>query len=87
MNFGWRLEPSRQSRRMVSPIFGLEKRSLDQLEVVVEVGVRHRRHDGDDLVALDLGEEGADQRVLHRLVDEVDVHQRRPDRRWSRGRH
>ena len=26
MNFGWRLEPSRQSRRMVSPILGLAKR-------------------------------------------------------------
>ena len=26
MNFGWRLEPSRQSRRMVSPILGLSQR-------------------------------------------------------------
>ena len=35
----------------------------------------HRRDDGDDLVALDLLQEGADERVLHGLVDEVDVHE------------
>jgi len=26
MNFGWRLEPSKASRTLVSPIFGLAKR-------------------------------------------------------------
>ena len=75
MNFGWRFEPSRQSRRMVSPILGLQAALLDLAEIVVEVGVGHRRHDRDDLVALDLLQEGADQRVLHALVDEVDVHE------------
>ena len=77
MNLGWRFEPSRQSRRMVSPILGLSQRRIDQCEVVVEVGAGDRRQDRQDLLGLDLGEEGADQGVGHALVDEVDVHQAR----------
>ena len=50
MNFGWRFEPSRQSRRMVSPILGLSQRRIDQREVVVEVGAGDRREDRDDLL-------------------------------------
>ena len=73
MNFGWRLEPSRQRRRMVSPILGLSQRRSIEREVVVEVGAGDRRQDRDDLLALDLLQEGADQRVGHALVDEVDV--------------
>ena len=72
---------------MVSPILGLAKRRSISGEIVAEVGVGHRRHDGDDLLALDLVEEGADQRVLHRLVDEMDVQQRGGIGDGRRGRH
>ena len=42
----------------------------------MEIDARHRRHDGNNLFMLELGEEPADQRVRHRLVDEVDVEER-----------
>ncbi len=48
-------------------------------------GARHRRHGRDDLVLLELVEEIADQRLLHRLMHEMDVHQpgRIGDRRMA----
>ena len=72
---------------IVSPIFGLAKRLRDQLAIVLEPGVRRRRHDRDDLVLVSLSRKRAHLVVLHRLVDEMDVEQRRPDRRSWRGRH
>ena len=49
----------------------------DEREVVGEVGAGDQGQDREDLLGLDLLEEGADQRVGHALVDEVDVEEAR----------
>ena len=49
-NFGWRFEPSRQRAADGVADLGVEVALLDLLEVAVEVGVRDRGHDRDDLV-------------------------------------
>jgi hypothetical protein len=85
MNFGCRFEPVKAEAAFGIGDLGVGETLDDQAVVVAEVGVGDRGDVGDDLVHLHLVEEALDQRVRHRLVDVLDVHQP-PDRRWSRGR-
>ncbi len=75
MNFGWRLEPSRQRRRNGVADLGVGEPLFNQLEILFEHDARHRRQNRDDFLVRHLGKKGADQRMLHRLMHEVDVQQ------------
>jgi hypothetical protein len=65
MNFGCRFDPSRHRRRT----------AVDELEIVLQHDARHRGHGRDDLLPLELGKERPHELVLHRLVNEMDVHE------------
>ncbi|MNV59215.1 hypothetical protein D3C71_1516260 [compost metagenome] len=56
---------------------GIGKAPFTEREIVVEIGVGHGGHDGNDLFGLHLPQESRDQRMLHGLMHEVDVEQAR----------
>ena len=65
----------RQARDRVSDL-RVGEAVFDQGKIVLQAGVRHGRHDRNDVLVLELGEESPNQRVLHGFMHEVDVHQR-----------
>ena len=76
MNLGCRFEPSRHRRRIVSPIAGLAKRRSTLRLVLEQVDTGTGGTDGMISVVEQPRQEAPIERVAHRLVHEVDVHQR-----------